>query len=152
MRGDQRDQDPVGLAEFDDDRRHQRGDDDVVRRGGQAHAEDQADQRGEDQDQEDVAARERLHHLAHDLTEPGQRHRADDDAGRGDGAGNADHVARAADQALDQFVETDPRLRADLAGMQAPEQGLDRALGEQDQDQDRNRIEGRKDPATTARS
>src|SRR5690606_39506298 len=55
-----------------------------------------------------------------------QRDRADDDAGRGRGAGDADHVARARDQADDQVVEAFAEDGDLLRGANAAEQRLER--------------------------
>ena len=45
-----------GLAQRDDDRGQKRRDDDVVRRRGQPHAKDQAENGGQEQDRHDVSA------------------------------------------------------------------------------------------------
>ena len=64
-----------------------------------------------DQQQHDdqVAAGQQLDDLGHHQADAGQRHGADDDAGRRGGDADADHVARADLQAADQVAEAAPR-------------------------------------------
>src|SRR3546814_18757748 len=57
----------------------------------------------------DLSAGHDLDELGHDLADAGQRHGADDDARGGRRQGDADHVARAADEALDHVVPPAPR-------------------------------------------
>ena len=67
---DQRENQSRGVAQLHDDPRHQRGHDDVVRGRGQPHAEHDADYGGQEEEDVDVAARDRLDHADHALLSP----------------------------------------------------------------------------------
>jgi hypothetical protein len=90
---------PFWAPRLHDHRCHQGGDHDVVGGGGQAHAQNQADDRREEQNQHQVAAGDELDELGHDQADAGEGHRSDHDAGRRGGNADADHVAGAVDHA-----------------------------------------------------
>ena len=121
---DQRHDQPRLRAELDHHRRHQRRDDDVARGRRHAHAEHEADEGHEQQHRDDVAGRDDLDELGHHEAEPGDRHGADDDARGGRGQGDADHVARALLEAVDQVVDAG----AQLARAALPRRGRRRAV------------------------
>ena len=136
---DQRQNQARGIAQLDDDAGHQRRNDDVVRGRRQPHAENQADQGGQDEQDIDITARDRLDHPDHGVVEPGRGDRADDDPGDRDRDRDIDHVARAGDQTLidrDQPVDdgaADPALAAGRRGH--------RVLGDDDRHQQHDRPE-----------
>ena len=118
MHRDQRNHQTRLRAEFDDHRGHQRRDQDVVGRRRHAHAKHQADKRGEQQHHHHVAARNELDEVSHAQAEPGQRDRADDQAGAAGGDRDADHVACAVVAAVDDFTE--PALEFDAEALSCP--------------------------------
>ncbi len=141
VHGDQRHDQTVLLAEGDDHRRQQAGHHDVVGGGRQAHAEDQAEHRGEGQHQQQVAHRQELDQVGEHQADAGLRHRTDDDPGGGRGDADADHVARAGDQALARSAS--PCLAAVGWPPVPRSEGEQRALGEQDHHQHHGAPEGR---------
>ena len=138
---DQGNQQPVLRADLDDHRRHQGRHDDVVGSRWQAHAQNQADEGDHEQHDDDVAARERLHQFGHHQADAGQRHRTDDHARCGGRDTDADHVACAGDQAVEQILEASTHLDAGAA--HTTEECGDRALRDQDKAQEHRRPEGR---------
>ena len=142
VRRDRRDDEPFGRRQRDDHRRHQRGHHDVVRRRRQSHAEDEAHDGHEDQHQHQRAAGQLLDQRADDLVRAGQRDGADDDAGRTGGDRDGDHVARAADHAVEELLHQ-PWLSAAPTFAPTAQQRLDRVLRERDEDHRGRRPEGR---------
>ena len=63
MHGDQWHDQAVLLAQCHDDRGQKRGDHDIVRGGGQAHAQDQAQHSGQHKNGHDIATRKHLDHI-----------------------------------------------------------------------------------------
>ena len=125
---DQRDDQPVGRTQGEDDRRHQGGHHDIVRRGGQSHPQDQAHHRHQDQHQDQAAPGQQFDEFPDDLVGAGQRDGADDDARGTGGDADADHVAGAGDHAVNPFTRAPAERLPHLP--RAPHQGLDGMLGQ----------------------
>ena len=79
MHRDQRHDQAVLLSQADDNRRQQRGDNNVVRRRRQPHAEDQAENGREDQDQQDLSLGQELDQFRQHKADAGLRYRAHND-------------------------------------------------------------------------
>ena len=111
---DQRDHEVAARAEFDDDRRHERGDQDVVGGGRHAGADQQADHRGQHEHDEDVAGRNLLDEVGHHEPHAGQRDHADDESCARARHADADHAASAEHQRLPKVFEALAPPRRDL--------------------------------------
>ena len=82
------------------------------------------------QRRQQMAARDQFHELHHHLADAGERNRADHDAGRGGGDADADHVAGAGDQTVDQIPRSAAQFVAHAAAL--AQHGQQRPLGEDD--------------------
>ena len=134
-------------AEGHDHRRHQRGDDDVVRGGGKPHPQDETHDRHQDQHQHQVSAGEEFDELADDLVGAGQRDGADDDARRPGGHTDRNHVARPRHHAVEPLAGAAPERTAVVAG--APHPRLERVLRQRNDNHRQRRPEcreGRRQP------
>ncbi len=138
---DQRHDQPALGAERDDDRRHQRRHDDVVGRRRQAHAENQAHDRNQDQHHDQAAAGQEFDEFADHLVRAGQRNRTDDDTGGAGGDGDADHVARTGDHAVDPVADAGTECRAVVVGL--AEELFEHVLRQGHDDHRNRRPEGR---------
>ena len=136
MHGHERHDESALRAHGDDHRRHQRRYHDVIRRGRQTHAENQAHQRDQQQHHDQAAARQELDEFTDYLVRAGQGNRADDDAGRTGRNRDADHVTGTCDHALDPVANADPEGVLIVTG--AAEKSFQRILG-QNHDNHRNR-------------
>ena len=96
---DEREDETGRAPELHEHAAEQGGDDEVVRGRRQPHPQNDAEHRGESEQEVDVAAGDRLDHADHRVVEPGRRDRADDDPGRRHCHRDADHVARPRDHA-----------------------------------------------------
>ena len=139
---DQRHDQPVLLPQRHDHRCQQAGDDDVVGSGGQPHAEDQAQQCGEQQHQQQVAHGEELHQIRQHQTNPGLGDRTHDNPRGGGGNADTDHVAGTGNQPFPQIhhAVSDGAVVVLAVLAQPVEQ---RALGQQDDHQHHGTPEGR---------
>ena len=152
VRCDEREDQACVGAELYDDRRRQRGHDDVVGRGGHAHAQDEAGHGGEEEHEPHVAHGDGVDEGDEPPHQAGYGHHADDDSGRGRGDADGDHVARAHDESVPDVQDALPgrlgqeaghvgvrRQRAGAAVGQHGQVGDDRTLDEHD---DRQAFDG----------
>ena len=139
MHGDERDNEPGLCAQLHHHVCHQGRDHNVVGGCRQAHAEDDRNQGHKEQHGEQVSAREELDKLCHHLTNAGQRYRAYDHTSNAHRGCQADHVACAGDHAFCQIIDAMPERREEAHI--APEQGFQRSLRDQNDDEETGRPE-----------
>ena len=139
---DERHDEAVLLTQGDDHRRQQARYHDVVGGGRQPHAEDEAQQGGEDQHEQQVAHGEELHQIRQHQADAGLGDGPDDDAGSGGGNADADHVAGTGNQPLAQVHHAigEGAVVMLAVGAQPVQQ---RSLGQQDDDEHHRTPEGR---------
>ena len=132
MHRDQRHDQTVLLPQCHNDRCQQGRHNDIVRRCRQPHPKDQRQDRGQEQDRKDIAARQNLDHIGKRRPNAGLADHAHDDTGGRRGDTDTDHVARPDNQAVDQVTHPRDHIIGKLAF--APENRHQRALCHEDKD------------------
>ena len=116
-----------------DDRGHERGNHDVIRRRRQTHTKDERQHGHEEEQDHKVAARDHLDHLADDLMRTGQRDGSHDNTGGPGRDTDPNHVAGTKDQTVNEIGPAIPkRSHAGLMhlGLSSPEERLEGAMGQ----------------------
>ncbi len=135
MHGNQRNNQPVLLPKTNYNRCQKGGDHNIVRRGWQAHSQNQAEDRCKDEDQKDLALAQEFNQLSKNQSNACLGDRTNNNPGSGCRNADTDHIACAGNQSFYQLIEA---LLEFARLFFLTEKSKDLPLGEQDENHQGN--------------